>query len=324
MVNLTRREVSIGAAALLAGYTPSFANVQRASLSWSVMSTGFTVLLAEYIRERELDVKNSLTFSQPTAYLSVPTLYSDFIAGAYDVCQMDWNSAATMYHRGVPLKFVCTTSTADMINIVHRKDSLKSVEDLRGKTVVAPQSTGAYRMMRALIIKRYGFDLESGAVVQNVSTGSSGINLVRAGRAIAAVTWEPHTSSSILDDGDLAVLTSAGQIYEDLFGSPLPYFGVAVRKSTLDRRGPVGALIGSMFKDAVDGINTDISGALQSLSGKGGVSREVLDLAFRSKRLRLHHESMTKEDARRRISQAVSFFRAQGVVPGEIDSAFFL
>src|SRR3974377_236716 len=154
--------VRVGAAAAGAGRCAS-------------LPPGFPVLLTEYIRYHELDEKHGFKFAEPTVYTSVPTYYGDFDAGNYDVCIGSWDSFAVRYAGGGPIKLLCAVTTAEMISILARKDGPKNVAGLKGKVLAAPQSTGTYRMTKAVVKDFLGFDLEAAATVQNVTNPAAAV-----------------------------------------------------------------------------------------------------------------------------------------------------
>jgi len=155
-MSLTRRSFVQSAAAISAvtGLAPVIGRTAAHAsepVRWASLTPGFTVLVTEYIRYHKLDEKNGFKLAEPINYTSVPTYYGDFVAGNYDVCIGSWDTFATRYLSRVPIKLLCNISTAQMINIMAPKDGAKAVADLRGKILAAPQSTGTYRMVRAVV-----------------------------------------------------------------------------------------------------------------------------------------------------------------------------
>ena len=325
---ITRRSVLAGAASLTGAMAmPGISLAQQAvdKFTWGINNPGFTTVIARYILEKGLDKKHGFNLDVPKNYRSVPTYYNDFIAGAYELCQMDWLSAATMYSRKVPLKFIARMTTGSMIGIIVRKGTLTKPEDLKGKVFVGQQSTGAYRMTRALIKERYGLDLEKDASVQSVTTGSAGVNLVRAGQADATVTWEPHLTYALEADPNLEILVDLGSVYQELVKRQLPYFGVSIRQDLAGRDPTVVTRINKIFADAASGIMADIPGAVALMgSGESGdFSPDVVKKALESKRLAFEYGSTADAASREDVDAAVKFFHERGVAPALVDKDFY-
>src|SRR5690606_15761115 len=88
-----------------------------------------------------------------------------------------------------------------------------SLEELKGKIVAAPQSTGTYRMTRAIVKELEGIDLETETQVHNVDNPAASITQVMANRADAGITWEPNISAGLEKVPDMKVLYNTGLEY---------------------------------------------------------------------------------------------------------------
>ena len=236
MAKFTRRGfvAASGVASLLAmpGIRRALAAEPKA-LRWASLQPGFTVLPVQYILANKLGRKNGLSLPDPAPYTAVSTYYNDFVAGNYDVCIGSWDTFAARYQAGVPIKYLCTITDANMIAMLAPKSGVSDVAQLKGKTVAALQSTGTYRMVRALIKEANGIDIEKDATIQNVDNPAASVTLVMADRADAALSWEPNITMGLVKKPDLRVIFKAGDAYHKIAqGGDLPYFGVADSKGT--------------------------------------------------------------------------------------------
>jgi NitT/TauT family transport system substrate-binding protein len=228
------------------------------------------------------------------------------------------------YLGGVPCKYVCTITTGDMINFMSsKKTGLKSIEDIAGKVVAAPQSTGTYRMSRAVLREFHKIDLETVAKVQNVTNPAASVSLLRAGSAQAALTWEPNVSAGLAEDPDLQVLFNVGASYTKATGGVLPYFGVAARRELLDRDKKIGSRIDGVFRDCIAGILGDVPAAVKIVGERTGFKPSVLADAINSKRLSFKYMSMTDPNARKTTQAAIDFCVRNQLISAKPDDGFF-
>lgn len=326
----TRRDVLraglAGAAAATAG--PLALRIPSAlaadPVRWASLQPGFTVLLTEFIRYHKLDEKNGFKLAEPIVYTSVPTYYGDFVAGNYDVCIGSWDSFAARYLSSVPIKLLCNVSTASMICILAPKEGAKSVPELRGKVLAAPQSTGTYRIARAVAREYLGFDLEAETKVQNVTNPAASVSLLRARSADAALSWEPNITNGMYEDKDLRIIYNAGDVYREKTGKALPYFGVAIRNSLLEKDPKIAARVNGAFKDCVDGIMGDVPAAVRIVGERTGFPPKVLEEAITSGRLRFVFGSMADAEERKTLTAAAEFFTRNKLLPSVPDQAFFV
>lgn len=326
--DLNRRRVLQGGAAALTGAFASGLGLRSAAAAatdvrWASLTPGFTVLMTEYIRHHKLDEKNGFKLADPVVYTSVPTYYGDFVAGNYDVCIGSWDTFSVRYSGGVPMKLVCTVTTGDMVSIVAKKSGPKTITELKGKVLAAPQSTGTYRMARAVAKEYQGIDLETATTVQNVTNPAASVALLRAGSADAALTWEPNVSAGIAADPDLQVIFNAGEVYRAKTGLPLPYFSVAVRDELIKRDPQMTKRISGVFKDCVDGIMGDVPAAVAVVGERTGFAPAVLQGAISSGRLKFVFASMASVDERKNVKAAADFFTRNELLPKPPDDGFF-
>ena len=285
-MTVTRRDFlaasAAGSLSLSASLRQAFAAADL-PVRWASLQPGFTVLPVQYILANDLGRRRGLNLPDPAPYTAVSTYYNDFVAGNYDVCIGSWDTFAARYQAGVPIKYLCSITDANMIALLAPRSGVSDVAALKGKTIAALQSTGTYRMVRALIKEAFGFDIEKDATIQNVDNPAASVTLLMADRADAALSWEPNITTGLLKKPDLRVIMTAGDIYKRLSGGlELPYFGVAIRKELADANPGIAAKVGKVFEDCLAGINADTTKAIDLFGSKTGVPPDTLKDAMGS------------------------------------------
>ncbi|ABD86425.1 ABC transporter substrate-binding protein [Rhodopseudomonas palustris] len=324
MNGLTRRDFAFGsaaAAALLAAGRPALA--ADVAVRWASLQPGFTVLPVQYILANKLGQKHGLTLPDPAPYTAVSTYYNDFVAGNYDVCIGSWDTFAARHQAGVPIKYLCTITDANMIALLAPKSGVADVTQLRGKTIAALQSTGTYRMVRALIKEGSGLDIEKDATIQNVDNPAASVTLVMADRADAALSWEPNITTGLVKKPDLRVIFKAGDAYHKIGEGDLPYFGVGIRQELLDKNPGIAAKIAAVFEDCLKGINADTAKAVDLFGAKTGVANDILKEAMGSKRLTFNFRPMSDPASRKSVLKASEFLARNGLLTKPVDDSFF-
>jgi NitT/TauT family transport system substrate-binding protein len=293
------------------------------SAKWSYLSPGFTMLIARYIQNAKLAEKLGLSLAQPNEYTTVSTYYNDFAAEQYDICIGSWDTFAARYQAGVPLRYLCSISSAKMIMMVTRDPAVKSIEDIRGKTLAAAQSTGTYRMVSAIIRERYKLQLGSDIPVLSVDNPAAAMTIAMAGRASAGLSWEPNVTAAITREPSMRPFLNAADAYREIMGTDLPYFGVAIRKGWAEANPDKVALVRKMFQTAVSDIVTDPDRAT-GIAGDTGFPPEVISKAVQSGRLALQFASMVDAGEREALVKASAFFARNKVIDKPLDDGFFI
>ncbi|HEY0329998.1 MAG TPA: ABC transporter substrate-binding protein [Rhodopseudomonas sp.] len=324
MNGLTRRDFAFGsasAAMLLAAGRPALA--ADVAVRWASLQPGFTVLPVQYILANKLGARHGLTLPDPAPYTAVSTYYNDFVAGNYDVCIGSWDTFAARHQAGVPIKYLCTITDANMIALLAPKSGVSEVKQLRGKTIAALQSTGTYRMVRALIKEGSGLDIENDATIQNVDNPAASVTLVMADRADAALSWEPNITTGLMKKPELRVIFKAGDAYHKIGEGDLPYFGVGVRQELLDKNPGIAAKIAGVFEDCLNGINADTAKAVDLFGAKTGVANDILKEAMGSRRLTFNFRPMSDPASRNSVLKASEFLARNGLLTKPVDDKFF-
>lgn len=291
-------------------------------VKWAMLTPGLSVVLTEVIRHYKLDEKNGFKLTEPTIYTSIATYYADLVSGSYDVCLGTWDTFAARYLAGVPVKLACIVSTAQVMGVLAKK-GVKSVTELKGKTIAAPQSTGTYRIARAIMKEVLDFELEKEVTVQNVTNPAASVALLRAGSAEGALSWEPNISRGLVEDPSLDVVFNAGQVYKEKFGTELPFFGICVRNELLDKNPKIAGQLAGMYRDCVKIIVDDPKAAVAAVGDKSGVGANVLQEALSSKRMHLEFMSPSDASTRKTLTEASRFLARNKLLNSPIDENFF-
>jgi NitT/TauT family transport system substrate-binding protein len=210
-----------------------------------------------------------------------------------------------------------------MINIIAPGKGATSLKQLEGKTLASPQSTGTYRLTRAVIKDLTGIDIERAMQVQNVDNPAAATTLVMANRADAALTWEPNVSSGLKKVPDMRILYNTGEEYRKKTGLDLPYFGVAIRQEALAKDPSVAGRLNNMFAECVSGILANVDDAASIVASKSGIPADVLKLAITSGRMQLKHLSMADEKGRLAVKSAADILVKNGLLPRALDNNFY-
>jgi NitT/TauT family transport system substrate-binding protein len=297
---------------------------QARPATWAFLTPGFTVLVAQYIIGKALAQKHNVVLAKPTEYAAVSTYYNDFAAGNFDICIGSWDVLAARRQAGVPIKLLCTITTADMIFILSGNPEITEPTQLKGRTLAAVQSTGTFRIVSALLKDAYGLDLAKDVTIQGVDNPAAAITLVMANRADAGLSWEPNISAGLARDRRLRPIFNAGEAYRGLTNLIFPYFAVGVREEWVEQNPDVARSMRQVFASCLAGLTGDTADAVKIAGSHTGFAPEVLADAITSRRLRFVYASMADEVERRGVVKASEFLARYGLLQKPVTDDFFL
>lgn len=307
-MSITRRHIlQAGAASTSLCFAPYVHAQARTNVRYATLNAGISVIFDEYLKAKRFDHKHGLNIELATAYTSVPSYYSDFIAGSFDLAIGAWDSFKGMSDKGVPVKLASIFTTADIINIVAGKNGPQSATELKGRPLAAVVATGSYNMCRAVLKNAYGVELGKDMPVQNVPNPVQAVAMVVSGNVDAALSWEPNIISAFEKVPDLKAIFNLGREYESKQKRPLPYFGLAVRKEAIARDADLAKRVDATCRDLVAAINADPSEIYGIAAPKLGLKVADMIKAHEAGRLKFLNLSMLNEDGREAIRAAQAY-----------------
>jgi NitT/TauT family transport system substrate-binding protein len=323
VIGLDRRRVLAAGVGAALGIAPQMSRAEDLA-RWAYLTPGFSVLLFKYMMTKKLLENNGVSLQPPQEYASVSTYYNDFSAGNYEVCFGSWDVFASRYQAGVPIQLLCTVTNAELIYIVTGEKDVKSVADLRGKTLAAPQSTGTYRLVSALVKARYGLEFGKDINIQGVDNPAASMTLVMANRAEGGLSWEPNISTAIKRRSDLRTIFNAGETYRELMKAELPYFGIAVSRDWAKRNPDKVKGLRRAYSQCLAGINADPDEAVKVVGSSTGFPPEAMAEAIKMKRLGLNYGDLSDPAQRENLLKAGQFMATSGLLPRPLDEGFFV
>lgn len=291
MTDTISRRRLIKAAGALAGTAvlakPAILRGQAAMprVTYVTLATGFSVLLNEYMAAKRFDLKNEVNIDVVNSYVSVANYYNDFTAGTFELGLGSWDTWAARHIAGVPLKLINTITDYDMLHFVAMQGGPASVEALRGKTVSAILSSGAFRITKHALSAFHKMEPDKDYKVQNTESPAGAVALVLGGSTEAGLSWEPNVSVGLERESKLRTIYNTGEDYKKNTGLDVPYFGFALRNEAEQRHPGVTAKVTKALNECVQGVMDNVDEAVKLSAAKMKVSEAALKSAFTSKRL---------------------------------------
>lgn len=317
-----RATAAATAAAAVSGFPAVIGAQSLPKVSYGDLYSGVTGIISANLAAKHFDQKHGVDMSNLLPYTSVSTYYNDFAAGTFDAAMGSWDFFVDMQNRGVPIKIICTVTTADMINII-AGPSIKTVNDLVGKSMSAVVGSGSFEMSRAVVRDVAKVDLDKQVQMQNAPNPAGCIALLQSGSANAALTWEPVVSNAMNDMPALKPVFNLGRAYRQATGGVLPYFTVAVRNDVLAKNPGLAPRIAGIFGDTIAYINRNPAEAFATASVKTNLSATVMMTAFNAKRLVFDSYAMSKPAGLKVITDAYAYLHARGMFEKALAPDFY-
>lgn len=196
---------------------------------------GAAWLMAENDAER---TENAYVFSVAGA---PDALVSRLVTGELDMAALPTSAIALLYAKTGGAVQALAVNTLGVLYILERGDTVHTVDDLNGKTVVgAGRGSTTEAVVRTLL---------GGAAVDYVSEHAEAVALAAAGKYDLVLLPEPFVTSLLRQDDSFRVAVDLTTAWEDGGRGLLPMGGIAVRKAFADEHpGAVAAFLNEYAK----------------------------------------------------------------------------
>lgn len=266
MVVTTRRGF-LGAGLGLAAYGAGFG---RSAFAGSVTGlevlgapTGATIVLSDLVAGGGLQtVAPGASFR---LWHTIDELRAAIVSGTSLLYSTPSNVPANLANRGMPLKMAAIIGMGHL-SVVTADESVKSVHDLAGKTVLTFFRNDMPDLTFRAIVRMEGMDPDKDINLQYVSTPMETAQMLAAGKADIGVLAEPPATAAIMMAGQQGRKLTRAFDLNDVWGAHkgkarIPMVGVALHQKLIDTAPEVVAALGAGLKASKTHVFADRAAA---------------------------------------------------------------
>lgn len=152
------------------------------------------------------------------------------ISGDLDMAALPTNAIATLYNKTGGEIVALGVNALGVLYILERGDSIGSIADLEGKTVLASGQGSTAEYVLNYILDKNGVSAD----IYWASEHSEAASLALAGEYDLVMLPEPYVTSVTAKDSEFCVALNLTEEWEELGNGVLTMGGIAVRKAFLD------------------------------------------------------------------------------------------
>jgi len=176
----------------------------------------FNPIIVNLMKEKGIDARHGLEMDVK-AYPSIAAFYAALATGEVDTTVVGGPTVfQKMRNEGVPLKIVATIVPQSELVIITAKPELKSLLDLKGKTLAADMGSQQYQTV-AIYGRSKGLTLGTDVTVVQASFALARTQLA-AGRVDAAMVIEPIATMMLKENPSYRMIFNGGAAWKELTG----------------------------------------------------------------------------------------------------------
>lgn len=204
-------------------------------------------------------------------YDSPDQIVSKVVNGDVDGSAIPSNLAPILYNKTKGEVQLVGINTLGVLYIVENGDTIKNIEDLKGKTIYISGKGATPEFVLNYLLKQNGLDPNKDVKIEFKAQHSDVASLLASKEALIAVLPEPFVTTSQMKDKDLKVAIDLTKEWEQASNntSKLIMGTLVFRKDFLDKRGDEIDEFLTKYKDSVDFVNKNVveSGKLIEKNG---------------------------------------------------------
>ena len=219
-------------------------------VKFKVGNLGFpshSAMIINILKEKGFDRKHGVDI-EVKVYGAVSAYYGSTASGETDGVPGGPLVFQRMRLEGVRLKIVSTLVDMTSMSVITKDPSIRSVTDLKGKTIAADMASSEYSVL-SLYAKHKGVVLGKDATVVQAGPPLVRTQLV-ADRVDAGMTWEPIATLTMRDDPAYRIVFNGKQGWRELTGKDGWLLALGVREEWIARNAAALPRVIAAFDEA--------------------------------------------------------------------------
>ena len=211
-----------------------------------------------------------------TMYGAADEIVPLLVKGDLDAAAVPANLAATLYNKTNGAVEVACINTLGVLYIVENGETVNSVADLKGQTIVTTGKGTTPEYVLRYVLSENGVDPDSDVTIEYCSEATEALSKVQAGEATIAMLPQPFVTSALSQVEGLRVALDMNEEWQKVAGSKLVTGVLVVRKDAVENDPEAFASFMEGYAASVEAANTDLEGTAALCEQYGVVAKAAL------------------------------------------------
>ena len=209
-------------------------------------------------------------------YGKADEIVPQLVKGELDAAAVPANLAATLYQKTNGAIEVACINTLGVLYVVENGETVNSVEDLKGKTIVTTGKGTTPEYVLRYILTENGVDPDNDVTLDFYSEATEALAQLQAGTSTIAMLPQPFVTSALAQVEGLRVALDMNEEWEKVAGSKLVTGVLVARKDAVEADPARFAAFMDGYKASVEAANTDLDGTAALCEEYGIVAKAAL------------------------------------------------
>ena len=209
-------------------------------------------------------------------YGKADEIVPQLVKGELDAAAVPANLAATLYQKTNGAIEVACINTLGVLYVVENGETVNSVEDLKGKTIVTTGKGTTPEYVLRYILTENGVDPDNDVTLDFYSEATEALAQLQAGTSTIAMLPQPFVTSALAQVEGLRVALDMNEEWEKVAGSKLVTGVLVARKDAVEADPARFAAFMDGYKTSVEAANTDLENTAALCEQYGIVAKAAL------------------------------------------------
>lgn len=211
-----------------------------------------------------------------TMYGAADEIVPLLVKGELDAAAVPANLAATLYQKTQGQVEVACINTLGVLYIVENGDTVQSVADLKGQTIVTTGKGTTPEYVLRYVLSQNGLDPDKDVTIEYCSEATEALSQVQAGQATIAMLPQPFVTTALSQVEGLRVALDMNEEWQKVAGSQLVTGVLVVRKDAVEADPDAFEEFLNGYAASVEAANTDLEGTAALCETYGIVPKAAL------------------------------------------------
>ena len=198
------------------------------------------------------------------------------VKGDLDAACVPANLAATLYNKTQGAVQVACINTLGVLYVVEKGDTVQSMADLKGKTLVTTGKGTTPEYVLRYLLSQNGIDPDKDITIEYTSEATEALAKVQAGEVSIAMLPQPFVTAAMAQTEGLRIALDMNAEWQAVAGSPMVTGVLLVRKDAVEADPARFADFMEKYKLSTEQANTDPEGTAALCEAFGVVAKAAL------------------------------------------------
>ena len=209
-------------------------------------------------------------------YGAADEIVPQLVKGELDAAAIPANLAATLYQKTNGQIQVAAVNTLGVLYIVEQGDTVQSVADLKGQTILTTGKGTTPEYVLRYVLTANGLDPDTDVDIQYFSEATEALAQLQAGAGTIAMLPQPFVTSALSQVEGLRVAIDLNDAWEQAAGSQLVTGVLVARTEAIEADPEAFDAFLTAYEQSTEAANTDIEGTAALCEEYGIVAKAAL------------------------------------------------